>query len=74
LLFDLIFARVEETGKALHRKARNSILKLLVDVRLNRVLISVENCRVDQFVFLSCLKLHAVLHTELFLHAVELGV
>ena len=43
-------------------------------MRLDRVLVSIENRGVDELVLFCSLKLHAVFNTKLLLHAIEIGV
>jgi len=73
-LLNLVFSGVEEANEALHAEVFDHLFQLLVDIRLNCARVRIENRSVDQFVFLSRLKLHAVLGAKVFLHAVERGV
>ena len=74
LLLDLVFARIEEGDEALHAEALNHLAQLLVNVRLYRLRVLVEDGRVHQFVLLGRLELHAVGVAERLDHRVEVGV
>ena len=74
MLLDLIFARVKERNEALHAEALYHLAQLLVNVRLYRLRILVEDSGIHQFVLLGCLELHAVRVAESLDHRVEIGV
>ena len=74
MLLDLVFARIKERNEALHAEALNHLAQLLVNVRLYRLRILVEDSGVHQFVLLGCLELHAVRVAEGLDHRVEVGV
>ena len=74
MLLDLIFARIKERNEALHAEALNHLAQLLVNVRLYRLRILVEDSGIHQFVLLGCLELHAVRVAEGLDHRVEVGV
>ena len=74
MLLDLIFARIKKRNEALHAEALNHLAQLLVNVRLYRLRILVEDSGVHQFVLLGCFELHAVRVAEGLDHRVEVGV
>lgn len=67
-LLDLVFASVEQTNEPLHVEVSDHLAQLRVDVRLDRTRVLVEDRRVDELVFVSCLKFHAVLRAKALLH------
>ena len=74
MLLNLVFPRVKQRNEALHTETLDHFRQLLVNMRLYRLRILVENRCVHQFVLLSCFELHAVRVAKSLHHVVKIWV